>query len=214
MGGPGAGKGTQCNNIVNNYGFVHLSAGDLLREEMATPGSPYGQMIDEIIKNGQIVPSYVTVGLLNNAMDKSHKKRFLIDGFPRNFENNAAFEKDLGSKVGSFDPPNSSRAEFFLLAYHNIFVFPSLDVPFILFFDVPEDVMEKRLLKRGETSGRTDDNITAIKKRFKTFQDQTMPVIDYYGKQNKVVHVNGDRDPKAIFADLQKVFDKHFPSKK
>lgn len=101
LGGPGAGKGTQCTNIVKNYGFVHLSAGDLLREEMATPGSPYGKMIDEIIKNGQIVPSHVTVGLLNNAMDKSSTKRFLIDGFPRNFENNAAFEKDVGPKVGS-----------------------------------------------------------------------------------------------------------------
>jgi UMP-CMP kinase len=74
--------------------------------------------------------------------------------------------------------------------------------------------MEKRLLKRGETSGRTDDNIASIKKRFKTFQEQTMPVIDYYGKQSKVVRVDGDRDPKDIFVDLQKVFNKHFPSKK
>lgn len=69
-------------------------------------------------------------------------------------------------------------------------------------------------MKRGETSGRTDDNIASIKKRFKTFQEQTMPVIDYYGKKNKVVHVNGDRDPVAIFADLKKVFDKQFPPKK
>jgi UMP-CMP kinase len=120
LGGPGAGKGTQCTNIVNTYGFVHLSAGDLLREEMATPGSPYGKMIDEIIKNGQIVPSHVTVGLLNNAMGKSVKKRFLIDGFPRNFENNSAFERELGSKVGTMQdvitPSTKFRFSFFFLS--------------------------------------------------------------------------------------------------
>lgn len=82
-----------------------------------------------------------------------------------------------------------------------------VNVPFILFFDCPEDVMEKRLLKRGETSGRSDDNIASIKKRFKTFQTESMPVIEYYDKQKKVVFINGDRDPKLIFEDIKKAFD-------
>lgn len=90
-----------------------------------------------------------------------------------------------------------------------------VNVPFILFFDCPEDIMEKRLLKRGETSGRSDDNIASIKKRFTTFQKESMPVIEYYSKQNKVVSLNADRDPKQIFEDIKKHFDKlHADGKK
>lgn len=90
-----------------------------------------------------------------------------------------------------------------------------VNVPFILFFDCPEDVMEKRLLKRGETSGRSDDNIASIKKRFTTFQKESMPVIEYYNKQSKVVSLNADRDPKQIFEDIKKHFDKiHSDGKK
>jgi len=92
LGGPGAGKGTQCQNIVQNFGFVHLSAGDLLRSEISS-GSTNGQMISTMIKNGQIVPSEVTVGLLEKAMKESGKSKFLIDGFPRNEENNGSWEK-------------------------------------------------------------------------------------------------------------------------
>jgi len=129
LGGPGSGKGTQCANIVTAYGYEHLSAGDLLREEMKS-GSSNGEMstypiflsssgrkmrhsfthptlctsrphspatlwfpVSTMIKNGQIVPSYVTVALLQQAMKKSSNSRFLIDGFPRNAENNSSWEK-------------------------------------------------------------------------------------------------------------------------
>lgn len=83
-----------------------------------------------------------------------------------------------------------------------------VNVPFILFFDCPEEVMEARLLKRGETSGRSDDNLASIKKRFKTFQTESMPVIDYYDNQKKVVKVDANRDPVVVFQDIKKVFDK------
>ena len=95
LGGPGAGKGTQCSNIVNDFGFVHLSAGDLLRAHMKS-GSEDGNMVAEMIKNGQIVPSVVTVRLLLDAMKASSKERFLIDGFPRNKENRDAWEAPAG----------------------------------------------------------------------------------------------------------------------
>lgn len=84
LGGPGAGKGTQCSNLVRDYGFKHLSAGDLLRDEQNRPGSEFGEMIKEYIREGKIVPQEVTIQLLENAMqdamDKEQKKRFLIDG--------------------------------------------------------------------------------------------------------------------------------------
>lgn len=84
LGGPGAGKGTQCAKLVKDYGFKHLSAGDLLREEQDRPGSEFGDMIKSYIKEGTIVPMEVTVQLLENAMksamEKEGKKGFLIDG--------------------------------------------------------------------------------------------------------------------------------------
>lgn len=171
LGGPGAGKGTQCANIVRDFEFVHLSAGDLLRAHMKS-GSPEGNMVADMIKQGQIVPSEVTVNLLLDAMKASGKDRFLIDGFPRNKENRDAWERTAG-----------------------------YDCDFVLFFDCPEDVMTKRLLGRNE--GRTDDNIETIKKRFKTFRDSSMPVIDYYKKMDKVRDVNSDQTPEEVYAQTK-----------
>jgi adenylate kinase family enzyme len=84
LGAPGSGKGTQCERIVEKFGFVHLSAGDLLREERNTPGSQYGALIEGHITAGTIVPVEITCSLLENAMQKSNANKFLIDGFPRN----------------------------------------------------------------------------------------------------------------------------------
>jgi UMP-CMP kinase len=177
LGGPGAGKGTQCANIVHDYGFAHLSAGDLLRAEMKS-GSPNGEMIASMIKDGQIVPSEVTVKLLMDAMDKNGGKKFLIDGFPRNEENRGSFVRVART-----------------------------DCAFVLFFDVPEAVMEKRLIKRGETSGRSDDNIESIRKRFRTFVDSSMPIVEHYERQGKVRRLDGNKDVDAVYADVKAYFD-------
>jgi len=176
LGGPGSGKGTQCGNLVRDYGFVHLAAGDLLRDEIKS-GSKHGAMIDGMIKNGEIVPSQITVGLLESAMAKSDKNKFLIDGFPRNRENNSTFESQL---------------------------LPKVDFKFILFFDCPEAVMESRLLNRGQTSGRIDDNITSIKKRFVTFQKDTMAVIADYKARGQVRTINANRSPAEVYLDVKR----------
>ncbi|XP_072953678.1 UMP-CMP kinase 3-like isoform X1 [Typha angustifolia] len=120
LGGPGSGKGTQCTNIVEHFGFTHLSAGDLLRAEIRS-GSENGNMIQNMIKEGKIVPSEVTIKLLERAMLENENDKFLIDGFPRNEENRAAFEK-----VTKIIPE------------------------FILFFDCSEEEMERRLLGRNQ----------------------------------------------------------------
>lgn len=98
LGRPGSGKGTQCAQLVRDYDFVHLSAGDLLRQEQARPGSGYANMIQQSMQNGQIVPMHVTISLLKNEMIQSvtrGKKRFLIDGFPRKIDQMLAFEKNV-----------------------------------------------------------------------------------------------------------------------
>eukprot|EP00210_Caulerpa_lentillifera_P003746 g3579.t1 len=119
LGGPGSGKGTQCGKLVSDFDLVHLSAGELLRQHIAS-GSTEGKMVQDLINQGQIVPSYVTVGLLEKAMNESDKHQFLIDGFPRNSENHQAFLKT------------------------------GMDCEFVLFFDCDEETMIQRLLSRNE----------------------------------------------------------------
>jgi len=180
LGGPGSGKGTQCANIVKEFGFVHLSAGDLLRREMDRGGET-SQTIKQFINSGRIVPSEITVRLLDNEIRDNSGDKFLIDGFPRNFENNEAFEKIILTHV---------------------------QFPFLLFFDCPEKILENRLLGRGNASDnkRSDDVIDVIKKRFKTFTDETIPVVNLYRKKNKVISIDANRTREEIFRDLKLVF--------
>ena len=162
LGGPGSGKGTQSAHLVRDFGFTHLSAGDLLRAEQDREGSEYGQLIKDYIKQGLIVPMEVTVKLLENAMHAKLSNgggRFLIDGFPRKMDQAAFFESSVCH----------SKCTVFL--------------------DCPEDVMKERLLNRGKTSGRSDDNVESIQKRFKTFVETSMPVVDYFEKEGRVVKV-------------------------
>lgn len=156
LGGPGAGKGTQCEKLVKEYSFTHLAAGDCLRAERNRAGSPYGDLINSYIEKGQIVPMEITIALLHQEMVKAKVKRFLIDGFPRKMDQAEKFEEII------------CRCKF------------------VLYYECPEEELLKRLLKRGESSGRVDDNIESIKLRFQTFKDTSFPVIEFYEKQGKV----------------------------
>ncbi|PLB54273.1 uridylate kinase [Aspergillus steynii IBT 23096] len=186
LGGPGSGKGTQSSNLVRDYGFIHLSAGDLLRAEQVREGSQYGDLIKTYIREGKIVPMEITVALLSNAMadalaagagaGEGKKARFLIDGFPRKLDQAVFFENT---------------------------VCPS---EMTLFLDCPEEVMELRLLKRGETSGRDDDNAESIRKRFRTFVDTSMPVVKAFEDQNKVVSVSATGSVDEVYTRIQEGF--------
>lgn len=181
LGGPGAGKGTQCTRLAQRYGFVHLSAGDLLRAERAS-GSANGEMIDRTIREGQIVPVQVTLELIRKAMVQSGKDLFLIDGFPRNEDNLQGWEEHMNEAKDT-------------------------TVEGVLFFDCPEDEMEKRLIERGKTSGRSDDNLESIRKRFRTYIDSTMPIIKYYEEQGKTFRVNAVGTPDEVFERAAKLIE-------
>ncbi|RCK60448.1 Uridylate kinase [Candida viswanathii] len=176
LGGPGSGKGTQSDKLVKDKGFVHLSAGDLLRAEQKRPGSKYGELIAKYIREGEIVPQEVTVALLKQAIQENYaqgKTKFLVDGFPRKMDQAITFEDTIAKSA------------------------------FTLFFECPEQVMLQRLLERGKTSGRTDDNIESIKKRFKTFIDTSMPVVEYFEKQGKVVKVRCDEPVDVVYGHVK-----------
>ena len=175
LGGPGSGKGTNCARIVEDFGYVHLSAGDLLRAERRS-GSSLGEMIEGLISQGKIVPSEVTVRLLREAMEKSGERLFLIDGFPRNQENLDVWTRDMGYCV----------------------------VKFVLNLETTEEVMEKRLLSRGETSGRSDDNIAAIRKRFATHVESTLPVIEHFAQlPGKLKTVDSGKSMEEVYSEVR-----------
>eukprot|EP00124_Ichthyophonus_hoferi_P003720 Ihof_evm4s342 gene=Ihof_evmTU4s342 len=149
LGGPGAGKGTQCERIVKEFGYVHLSAGDLLREERQS-GSVNGDLIESYIRDGAIVPVEITIKLIHNAMVKSGASNFLVDGFPRNRDNLDGWFREMEGKS---------------------------EVKCVLFFECSQETCLTRAMKRGETSGRSDDNIESFKKRYTTYENSTRPII-------------------------------------
>jgi UMP-CMP kinase len=190
LGGPGAGKGTQCANLVREFGFTHLSAGDLLRAEQDREGSQYGDMIRSYIREGTIVPMEVTIVLLEKAISAELERRgadvgqFLIDGFPRKMDQALHFDRAV------------CRARF------------------VLFFECAEDVMEARLLDRGKTSGRADDNIESIRKRFRVFEDTSMPVVEAFEKEGRVERVDATPEPAKVFDKVREVMHRRGFEKK
>lgn len=172
LGGPGSGKGTQCGLLVERFNCVHLSAGDLLRAEQKKEDSPYSALIKTCIAEGKIVPVAITCRLLVNAMDACLDARkddleepvFLIDGFPRNLENLSGWVSEACQ---------TARV--------------------VLFFECSEQTLEERLLERGKTSGRADDNIASIKKRFKTFEMETIPVVKVFEGDGTLRKIQAER---------------------
>lgn len=177
LGGPGAGKGTQCEKIIAAFpSFKFFSAGDLLRAERAS-GSETAKLINDKIASGQIVPARITVELLMKAMDTCPPgSKFLIDGFPRNLDNVTVWNEILGDDC---------------------------TVEFVLFLECAEDIMIGRVLERSKTSGRTDDNIETLRKRFKTYQDETSPIIEMYKKQGLVKTIPADRPVEVVYRDVE-----------
>lgn len=176
IGGPGSGKGTQCDRIVKKYGFTHLSTGDLLRAEVAS-GSERGARLTDIMTKGQLVPMEEVLQLLKDAIinNLSTSKGFLIDGYPREVGQAICFEKEI------------------------------CKCTVILFFDVPDDIMKERLLERGKTSGRADDNEATITKRLDTFHQHTQPILDHFGATVKNITAIGT--PEEIFSKVCEVID-------
>jgi len=184
LGGPGSGKGTQCSKIVeNNPGWSHISAGDCLRAERDNPDSKDGQFINGLISEGKLVPVEITLKLMKNVMlDQCDKGvcKFLLDGFPRNEDNIEGWNKMIGD---------------------------TMNVCGILFFDLSEEVMTERLLKRGEQSGREDDNLEAIKKRFKVNLEQSLPIVEKYKEKGMVVTISSEPPMDEVYEKVKEAID-------
>lgn len=183
LGGPGSGKGTNCTKIVNDFKYTHLSAGDLLRKERKS-GSQLAEMINTFMKEGKIVPAEVTVKLLKDAMEESGCEYFLVDGFPRDIDNLEAWD-NLMSDIA--------------------------ETQFLLFLECPNEVMVQRLLERGKTSGRNDDNIETIQKRIVVYENMTMPIVEHFRKLDKMKQVDANRSEALVYEDVKIHFEKLRP---
>jgi adenylate kinase len=182
FGPPGSGKGTQSEKLIDRYGLKHLSTGDLLRSEIAQH-TALGLEAKNLMDKGQLVPDEVVIGMISSSLDHHPKaKGFLFDGFPRTSAQAEALDKLLALK-------NTSIGVMLALA-------------------VSEEELVKRLLKRGETSGRSDDtNEKVIRARIVEYHSKTAAVADYYKQFGKVKIVKGEGTIEEIFRNLCKEID-------
>lgn len=182
FGAPGSGKGTQSDLLIEHYGLGHISTGDVLRNEIKK-GTELGKTAQGFIDNGQLIPDELMVSILASVYDSFGRghKGVIFDGFPRTIPQAEALKKMLeerGDKVAA-----------------------------MIELDVPEDELMTRLIKRGQQSGRADDNEETIKKRLVVYHSQTQPLIEWYKQEGLHHHINGLGTLERIFGDIRKVID-------
>ena len=182
FGPPGSGKGTQSEKIVDKFGLKHLSTGDLLRRELAEK-TPLGIEAKSFMDKGQLVPDEVVIGMIDSSLDKSpNAKGFLFDGFPRTVAQAEALDKLLSLK--------------------------KTEISKVLALEVSEEELVRRLLKRGETSGRSDDtNEEVIRKRFAVYQKDTAAVAEHYKALGKFEAIKGVGSVEEIFISLSNAIE-------
>lgn len=181
-GAPGCGKGTQSDLIVGKYNLKHLSTGDLLRKEIAEK-SELGITAESYISKGNLVPDEMIINILSKNIEAFDNdiNGMILDGFPRTVAQAEALQTMLS---------NSGK-----------------EISTLLDLSVEKDELIDRLLKRGQTSGRSDDNLETIKKRLEVYELQTAPVSDFYKKLGKYAAVDGMGSVEEIFGRIASILD-------
>jgi adenylate kinase len=181
LGPQGSGKGTQAQRISTTYGVPHIATGDMLRAAMAA-GTELGRRIKPIYDAGELVPDDLMIELIRERLSQPDAEGgFVLDGFPRTLEQADALD-DMLLEIGS-----------------------PLDVVFDLQIDEPTTVL--RLLGRAQEEGRSDDTPEAIAKRLELFHDATMPVIEHYRAQGKIVGVHAAGTVNEVFNEIQEALE-------
>ena len=182
FGAPGSGKGTQSDKLIEKYGLEHISTGDVLRAEIKR-GTELGQTAQKFIDQGQLIPDDLMVSILASVYDSfgRNHRGVIFDGFPRTIPQAEALKAMLAERGDA--------------------------VSAMLELDVPEDELMKRLILRGQQSGRADDNEATIRKRLVVYHEQTQPLIEWYEREGLHHHIDGLGDLDRIFQDICKVID-------
>jgi adenylate kinase len=181
FGAPGSGKGTQSELLIEKYGLKHISTGEILREEIKS-GTKLGKLAESYMSKGRLVPDDVVIDILEKLIEKHlEAKGFVFDGFPRTLEQGEALRT--------------------MLAEHK------LEVSAVINLEVDDNELIDRLLKRGQISGRTDDNRATIESRLKVYGSQTLPLKKFYSEQGVLKHIHGVGSIKDIFSLIEKEID-------
>lgn len=182
FGPPGAGKGTQSENLIKHYNLLHISTGDLFRKHLGE-GTALGKKAKGYMDEGKLVPDQLVVDMVDVKLQEDHNASGIIfDGFPRTIPQAEALDTLLKSK----------------------------DMPIMatVMLEVPDEELINRLLERGKTSGRTDDqDRSKIETRLSVYNDETLPVANYYQEQGKLAQVNGVGAIDEIFQRITKEID-------
>lgn len=184
FGPPGSGKGTQATNIINKYQLTHLSTGDMLRAEIAAQ-TILGLEAKQLMDKGELVPDAVVIGMIENKLaTNKNAKGFVFDGFPRT----VAQAEALDSLLNKYNAP----------------------IKTVLSLKVSEEELTRRILERGKTSGRSDDqNEEIVRNRVVEYRKKTAPLADFYANQNKLVEITGEGTVDEIFSLLCAEIDKY-----
>jgi adenylate kinase len=177
FGPPGAGKGTQSENIIDKYSLIHLSTGDLFRKHLGE-GTELGKLAKSYMDEGNLVPDEVVIGMVKDKIANTQDSNgFIFDGFPRTVPQAIALDAVL--------------KEF------------NTSVSGMVALDVPDDELRVRLMKRGKTSGRSDDqNMDKINNRINVYKEETIPVANYYANQGKLSKIHGVGSIADIFTGI------------
>jgi adenylate kinase len=181
FGAPGAGKGTQSELIIEKYALLHISTGDILRHEIENRTAS-GLIAQQYIDQGHLVPDQLIIDILSNILDsRPQSKGYIFDGFPRTLSQGKALDTMLSEKGTA--------------------------IASVLCLSVEEKDLIIRLLKRGEFSGRTDDNMNVIKERLNVYKEQTEPLKEYYKKQGKLFDIKGYNTIEDTFERITEIID-------
>lgn len=184
FGAPGSGKGTQSENLIKKYNLAHISTGDVLRAEMKN-GTELGKLAEGYISKGQLVPDEVVIDMLAKVLDEKSKEGaagVIFDGFPRTITQGEALDKMLAER--------------------------GQEVSAVVSLEVEEAELIDRLVKRGQQSGRSDDNEETIKARLDVYSNQTSPLKDHYNKSGKLASIHGMGKVEEIFERIAEAVDK------
>ena len=182
FGAPGSGKGTQSALIIEKYGLFHISTGDVLRAQIVQ-GTELGKVADAYISQGKLIPDELMIDILDNVLSTNAEAAngVIFDGFPRTINQAVALDALLEKRGAKLD--------------------------IVLGLEVDEPELIARLLNRGKTSGRSDDNLETIQKRLDVYNTQTTPLREHYIAQGKYAHIVGVGSVEEIFARIVEAVD-------
>lgn len=183
FGGPGSGKGTQSDLLIEEYGLFHISTGAVLRDQISR-GTELGKIADSFISGGNLIPDDLMVNILGKTLDENTdkiEKGVIFDGFPRTIEQAKALTTLLADR--------------------------GMKLNVVIGLEVDDKELTKRLIKRGQDSGRSDDNEETIKKRLEVYHNQTSPLRDFYIKEALYAPIKGNGTIEEIFSDIKTVIE-------